>query len=172
MQTEHAKLGVVFCCCCEEHERTYLMPHKSPKISQQEEGSGEVRPKRPHLAKLSEASSRQPQGTPTKTCKYLVTRLKLGRCPSTVRPVFPMLVFQISKQQNRTRTTSLAVLGTPLNRTRTKKFLLEELWGGCFLSWVLNWESTEYWDFHRLEPYTEQYSDTSGEIPPPIARQV
>ena len=85
----------------------------------------------------------------------------LWRCPSTVRRVFPVLVFQLSKQQNRTRTTSSTVLGTPPNRTRTKKFPLEELWGGCFLSWVLNWESTENWDFHRLEPYTKPYSDTS-----------
>ena len=37
----------------------------------------------------------------------------LGRCPSTVRPVFPVLVFQPSKQQNRTRTTSSTVLRTP-----------------------------------------------------------
>ena len=27
--------------------------------------------------------------------------------------------------------------------------------------WALHWESTEYWDFHRLEQYTEPYSDTS-----------
>ena len=34
-----------------------------------------------------------------------------------------------------------------------KKFPLEELRGAvCFLSWVLNWESTENWDFYRLEP--------------------
>ena len=45
-----------------------------------------------------------------------------GRCPSTVRLVFPVLVFQPRKQQNRTRTTSSTVLGTPLNRTLTKKF--------------------------------------------------
>ena len=31
---------------------------------------------------------------------------KIGRCPSTVRPVFPVLVFQLSKQQNHTQTTS------------------------------------------------------------------
>ena len=54
----------------------------------------------------------------------------LGRCPSTVRPVFPVLVFQLRKQQNRTRTSSSSVLGTPPNRTRTKKFPLEELSGG------------------------------------------
>ena len=30
----------------------------------------------------------------------------------TVRPVLPVLVFQLSKQQNRTRTTSSIVLGT------------------------------------------------------------
>ena len=84
----------------------------------------------------------------------------IGMCPSTVRPVFPVLVFQLSKQQNRTRTNSSTVLGTPTNRTRTKKFSLEELLGSCFLSWVLNWESTENWDFHRLEPYTKPYSDT------------
>ena len=54
----------------------------------------------------------------------------IGRCPSTVRPVFPLLVVQLSKQQNRTRTTSSTVLETPPNRTRTKKFPLEELWGG------------------------------------------
>ena len=51
----------------------------------------------------------------------------IGRCPSTVRLVFPVLVFQLSKQQNRTRTTSSTVLETPPNRTRTKKFPLEEL---------------------------------------------
>ena len=45
----------------------------------------------------------------------------MGQCPSTVRSVFPMLVFQLSKQQNRTRTTSSTVLGTPPNRTRTIK---------------------------------------------------
>ena len=62
-------------------------------------------------------------------------------CPA---PVFPVLVFQLSKQQNRTRTKKFStVLGTPPNRTRTKKFPLEELWGGCFVSWVLNWESSE-----------------------------
>ena len=38
---------------------------------------------------------------------------QLGRCLSTVRPVFPVLVFQLSKQQNRTRTTSSTVLETP-----------------------------------------------------------
>ena len=85
----------------------------------------------------------------------------LGRCPSTVRPVFPVLVSQLGKQQNRTRTSSSTVLGTPPNRTRTKKFPLEEHRGGCFVSWVLNSESTENWDFHRLEPYTKPYSDTS-----------
>ena len=79
----------------------------------------------------------------------------------TVRPVFPVLVFQQSKRQNRTRTTSSTVLGTPPNRTRTKKFPLEDLRGGCFVSWALNSESTEDWDFHRLEPYTKPYSDTS-----------
>ena len=86
---------------------------------------------------------------------------KLGRCPSTVPPVFPVLVFQLSKQQNRTRTAFSTVLGTPPNRTRTKKFPLEEIWGGCFVSWVLNWESTDNWDFHSWEPYKEPYSDTS-----------
>ena len=64
----------------------------------------------------------------------------------TVWCVFPVLVFQLSKQQNRTWTTSSTVLGTPPNRTRTKRFPLEELCGGCSLSWVLNWESTENWD--------------------------
>ena len=48
-------------------------------------------------------------------------------CPRTVRPVFPVLVFQLRKQQNRTRTAPSTVLETPLNRTRTKKFALEEL---------------------------------------------
>ena len=52
---------------------------------------------------------------------------RVGWCPSTVRLVFPMLVFQLSKQQNRTRTTFSTVLGTPPNRTRTKTFPLEEL---------------------------------------------
>ena len=51
----------------------------------------------------------------------------IGRCPSAVRPVFPVLVFQLSKQQNRTRTTSSTVLGSPPNRTRTKNLALEEL---------------------------------------------
>ena len=54
-------------------------------------------------------------------------RTKVRWCPSTVRLVFPILVFQLSKQQNRTRTTSSTVLGTPPNRTQTKKFPFEEL---------------------------------------------
>ena len=74
----------------------------------------------------------------------------LGRCPSTVPPVFSALGFQLSKQQNRTRTTFSTVLGTPPTCTRAKKNPLEELGGGCFASWVLNWESTENWYFHRL----------------------
>ena len=36
---------------------------------------------------------------------------QVGQCPSTVRPVFPVVVFQLSKQQNRTRTTPSTVLG-------------------------------------------------------------
>ena len=79
----------------------------------------------------------------------------------TVRPVFPVLVFQQSKQQNRTWTTSSTVLGTPPNRTRTNKFSLEELRGGCFVGWVPKWESTENWHFHGLEPYAKLYSDTA-----------
>ena len=56
-----------------------------------------------------------------------------------------------------------------LNRTRNpsepysdKEFPLEDksFEAVCFLSWVLNWESTENWDFHRLEPYPKPYSDT------------
>ena len=35
-----------------------------------------------------------------------------------------------------------------------------------FASWVLNWESTENWDFRRSEPYTKPYSDTSCPDPP------
>ena len=59
---------------------------------------------------------------------FLLLRLegptrKPRRCPSTVRPVFPVLVFQLSKQQNRTRTTPSTVVETPPNRTRTKKFV-------------------------------------------------
>ena len=73
-----------------------------------------------------------------------------------------MLVFQLSKQQNLYSDNLLNRTRNPSeNRTQTKKFPLEELGGGCFLSWVLNWESTENWDFHRLEPYTNPYSDTS-----------
>ena len=57
-----------------------------------------------------------------------------------------------------------------LNRTRNPSepysdkeipFPLEELCGGGFLSWAFNWESAENWDFHRLEPYTNPFSDTS-----------
>ena len=91
-------------------------------------------------------------------------RGSLGWCPSAARPVLPMLVFELSKQQNRTRTTSSTVLVTPPNRTRTKNFPLEELSGGCFLSWLLNWESTESWDFHRLEPYTKPYTKHLGGV--------
>ena len=85
---------------------------------------------------------------------------KLGRCPSTVRSVFPVLVFQLSKQQNHARTPSSTVLRNPPNRARTNKFP-EQPGGRCFVGWVVNWESTENWDFHRLEPYTKPYSDTS-----------
>ena len=41
----------------------------------------------------------------------------LGRCPSTVQPVFPVLVFQLSRQQNRTRTTSSPYLEPLRSRT-------------------------------------------------------
>ena len=47
-----------------------------------------------------------------------------------------MLVFQVSKQQNRTQTTSSTVLGIPPNRARTKRSPLEKLSGNCRLSWV------------------------------------
>ena len=53
--------------------------------------------------------------------------------------------FPPSKQQNRTRTTSSTVLGTPPNLTRTQKFPLEELSGGCCAG--CNWESTEIGTF-------------------------
>ena len=86
---------------------------------------------------------------------------KIGWCPSTVRPVFPMLVFQLSKRQNRTRTTFSTVLGTPPSCTWTKRFPLEELCGGCIVSWVLKWESTKNRHFRSLELYTKPYSDTS-----------
>ena len=80
-------------------------------------------------------------------------------------PCFPCWSFNwVSNSQNRTRTTSSTVLRTPPNRTRTKKFPLEELSGGCFLRWVLNWESTENWDLHRLERYPKPYSDTSWSV--------
>ena len=75
----------------------------------------------------------------------------------TVRPVFHVLVFQLGEQQNRTRTTSSTVLGAPLNRTRTRKFPLEELRGGCLVNWVRKWESTENWHFHSLEQYMKPY---------------
>ena len=54
------------------------------------------------------------------------SKQNLGWCPEYCAAVFPVLVFQLSKQQNRTRTTSSTVLGTPPNRTRTKKFSLEK----------------------------------------------
>ena len=69
--------------------------------------------------------------------------------------------FRLSKHLNCTRTASSSVLGTPPNRTRRKRLPLEELWGGCLVSWVPKWESTKNWQFHSLEPYTRPYSDTS-----------
>ena len=45
--------------------------------------------------------------------------------------------------------TSSAVLGTPPNRTRTRRFPLEELGGGCLVSWVPSWH------FYSLEPVHE-----------------
>ena len=68
----------------------------------------------------------------------------LGRCPSAVRPVFPVLVFQLSKQQTRIRTTSSSILATPPNCIRTKRFFLNLLIGfpsgnppkiGTFTAW-------------------------------------
>ena len=50
----------------------------------------------------------------------------VGRCPSTVRPVLPVLVFQLSKEIEPTRTTSSTKLGSPPNSTQTKQFPLEE----------------------------------------------
>ena len=87
---------------------------------------------------------------------------ELGRCPSTVRPVFPVLVFQLSKQQNRTRTTSSTVLGTPPNRTRTERFPPKK----CFeaVAFLVGFSTRNFpptWHFHSLEPYTKPYLDTS-----------
>ena len=48
-----------------------------------------------------------------------------------------------SEQQNRTRITFSTVLGTPPNRTWTKRFPPEELWCGCLVSWVPKCDSTE-----------------------------
>ena len=36
--------------------------------------------------------------------QMFIGKKSLGQCPSTVRPAFPVLVFQLSKQQNRART--------------------------------------------------------------------
>ena len=66
-------------------------------------------------------------GLQCKRKALLFVKAKVERCPSTVRPVFLVLVFHLSKQQNRTRTTSSTVLGDPPHRTRTKKLPLEEL---------------------------------------------
>ena len=41
---------------------------------------------------------------------------------STFRPAFPVLVFQLSEQQNRIRTTSSTKLGTAPNHTQTRRF--------------------------------------------------
>ena len=60
----------------------------------------------------------------------------------------------ISKQQNRTRTTLRAVLGQ-------RNYPWKSFEAGCFIGWVLNWESTPNQDFHRLEPHTRPYSNTS-----------
>ena len=64
--------------------------------------------------------------------------------------VFPVLVFQLSKQQNHTGATSSTVLGTPPNPTRSRKFPLDELWGGCLVSQVPKWESTKKWGLSQL----------------------
>ena len=72
-----------------------------------------------------------------------------------------MLVFQLSKQQNRTRTTLSTVLGTPRNRTRIKRCSLEELRGRCFVSWVPRRESTENGHFRSLKPSAKPHLDTS-----------
>ena len=85
-------------------------------------GSALVQPPRPGASNSPFPSPEQIKQKMSKTSQINVIfcDAHLGRCPSTVRPVFPMLVFQRSKQQNRTRTTSSSVLGTPPNRTRTK----------------------------------------------------
>ena len=49
----------------------------------------------------------------------------LGRCPSTVRCVFPVLVFQLGKQQNRAWTTSSTVLNWNPSEPYSDKELLE-----------------------------------------------
>ena len=54
-------------------------------------------------------------------------KLPLGMSEYCSARVSQVGLSTISKQQNRTRTTPSTVLETPPNRTRTKKFLLEEL---------------------------------------------
>ena len=68
----------------------------------------------------------------------------IGRCLSTVRPVFPVLILQLSKQlskqQYRTRTKRF-----PFRLRRTSRKLL--------VNCVPKWESAEKWHFHSLELY-------------------
>ena len=86
-------------------------------------------------------------------CLCSVLSCAFGRCLSILRRAFPVLILQLSNQQNRARTTS-TVPGTPLKRTWTKRFPLEELWGSCSVGWVPKSEYAGNWHFHSLEPYT------------------
>ena len=58
----------------------------------------------------------------------------------------------------------------PPSRARTKRLPLEELWGGCLVSWVPKWETTENWQFHSLEPYMKPCLDTSWCKSPSVSR--
>ena len=94
-----------------------------------------------------------------KCCKHFcVFRTVSEYCSAEY--VFPVLVFQQSKQQNRTRTT-------PLNRTRNPSEpysdketpLRRALRRFAFLVGFSTGNPPK-WDFHRSEPYTKPYSDT------------
>ena len=99
-------------------------PHKNPPLETPEriEGSGMWR--RISFRNFARTFRRsfQPFRTVSEYCSACVSSV------STVRPVFPVVVFQPTyKQQNRTQTDSSTVFGTPPDRTQTKRSPLEKL---------------------------------------------
>ena len=102
---------------------------------------GQCPGKMPFSVCFSKANSRKSLGHwPVDPCLFAghpagVPRIFLFMVQVLFRPVFPVLVFQLSEQQNRTRQPPQPY-SEPLQTILRQEFPFENFWGNCFVGWV------------------------------------